>query len=117
MKTTRLLLLTALCLFLGSVTTVEAQGTPQLTLATMSTVAASATTVTLLESNGYRAGATIYNSGSNNLFVCFSATCTTSAYVVKMVAGAYYELPFRYGGAISGIWDVATGSALISSLQ
>jgi len=35
---------------------------------------------------------------------------------VQMGAGAYYEVPFGYTGALKGIWASATGAARITEL-
>lgn len=84
---------------------------------TQTSVAASLTSVSLLAANALRLGATVYNDGSDNLYVALGATASATAFVVKIAAGGYYEVPFGYIGAISGIWDVATGSARICELS
>lgn len=76
-------------------------------------VASSATTVTLLAANGLRRGATIWNNSTAVLYVNFGATASATACVVKMVADAYYEVPYGYTGAISGIWASANGFARV----
>jgi hypothetical protein len=48
--------------------------------------------------------------------VKFGATAATTSYTVKMVGGAYYEVPFGYTGVIDGIWDSATGAARMTEL-
>jgi hypothetical protein len=85
---------------------------------TQTSVAASVTNVTLLAANANRLGATIYNDDTAaNIFVLLSSgSASTTAFTVKLVPGAYYELPFRYTGAIQGIWSVATGAARVTEL-
>lgn len=72
---------------------------------------------TLLASNTSRAGATIQNDSSEILYVKLGTTATTTDYTVKMVAGAYYEVPYGYTGRIDGIWAAnSTGAARIDEL-
>lgn len=87
------------------------------TIGTQTSVASSAASVAILAANAARLGATVVNDGSNNLYMRLNAgAATTATFTVKIAAGGYYELPFRYTGAITGIWDVATGSARITEL-
>ena len=44
------------------------------------------------------------------------SVASTSAFTARVSAGGYYEVPFTYTGAISGIWDAANGSALVREL-
>lgn len=75
--------------------------------------------VVILAANTLRKGATIANASGAILYLKFVAIGTTSAtsFTVRLVANAYYEVPFGYTGAISGIWASAgAGNALISEL-
>lgn len=94
-------------------------GTPTATAAALSSVAGSASSVSLLAANSSRKGATIFNDSTANLYVAFSATASTTAFTVKIVGGGYYELPSTavWTGAVSGIWDTATGSARVTELS
>ena len=83
---------------------------------TTTSVASSATNVTLLASNANRLGATIFNDSTQNLFVKFGATASSSSFAVKMTPGTYYEVPFNYTGIIDGIWASANGNARITEL-
>ncbi len=83
---------------------------------TTTSVASSATNVTLLASNANRLGATIFNDSTQNLFVKFGATASSSSFAVKMTPGTYYEVPFSYTGIIDGIWASANGNARITEL-
>lgn len=76
-------------------------------------VSSSITSVPLLAANSARKGATIWNNSTANLYVELGATATTSAFTARLGADGYYEIPFTYTGAISGIWDLANGSALL----
>lgn len=84
--------------------------------ATLSNVAGSASSVTLLASNTSRLGATIYNDSSAALYVKFGSSASTTSFVVKLVQDAYYEVPFSYTGIITGIWGSATGSARVTEM-
>lgn len=81
--------------------------------ATPTSVGASISSVSLLAANSSRKGTTIWNNSSANLYIELGATATTSAFTARVSAGGYYEIPFTYTGAISGIWDAANGSALV----
>lgn len=86
------------------------------TWATLANVAGSATSVTLIASNSARKGATIWNDSSAILYVKFGTTASTTSCTVKMVADAYFEVPFGYSGIITWIWASATGSARVTEL-
>jgi hypothetical protein len=85
-------------------------------VATTSTVAGSASSVQLLNNNGGRKGATIYNDSTALLYVKLGTTASTSDFTVKMQADQYYEVPFGYTGKIDGIWASATGNARLTEL-
>jgi flagellar basal body rod protein FlgF len=84
--------------------------------ATLSNVAASATSVTLLASNANRKAATIWNDSTAILYVKFGTTASTTSCTVKLIADAYYEVPGGYTGLVDGIWASATGTARISEI-
>lgn len=86
---------------------------PSVTIPTQ--VAASATSVTLLASNSTRKGASIMNTGSTTLHLSYVTPAIATATAADLVTGAYFEVPFRYTGAIYGIWDGSpTGKANIN---
>lgn len=83
----------------------------------ISSVAGSASSVTLLASNANRRLATIFNDSTAILYVKFGATASTSSYTVQMGPSAYFEIPQPvYSGIIDGIWASATGNARITEL-
>jgi hypothetical protein len=83
----------------------------------VTSVASSATTVSLLASNTARKMATFYNDSTAILYLKLGATASTSSYTLQIAAGGYYELPFPcYTGAIDGIWASANGNARITEL-
>jgi len=84
--------------------------------ATLTNVAGSASSVTLLASNANRLGATIVNDSTAILYVKFGTTASSTSYTVRMTLNAYYEVPFGYTGRIDGIWTVAAGNARITEL-
>ena len=88
--------------------------------ATVSSVAASATAVTLFAAGaGNDAGArTIFNDSTALLYVKFGATASSTDYTVQISAGGYYEVPAPvYDGLITGIWTSATGSARLTQVD
>jgi len=95
---------------------VQVKSSPTSGTATLSNVAASATSVTLLAANAGRKGATIQNDSSAILYVKFGTTASTTSYTIQMAANSYYEVPFAYTGRMDGIWASATGNARITEL-
>ncbi|MBD2202757.1 hypothetical protein H6G33_17920 [Calothrix sp. FACHB-1219] len=83
---------------------------------TPTSVNSSASSVTILEANVTRKGATIWNNSTATLYIEFGATASASAFTAKLLAGGYYEVPFNYTGVISGIWSAANGAALVREL-
>lgn len=73
--------------------------------------------VTLLASNTSRISATFVNdSVATTMYIALSATATTTAYTIKVLAGDYWELPVSYTGAVSAICNIAQGSCRITEL-
>lgn len=94
---------------------------PSTTGATTS-VASSATPVTLLAANTARRGATIVNDSTAILYGLLgagtvSATNYTFALDGKSTVPGYYEAPFGFTGIITGIWASATGSARVTEFS
>ncbi len=84
-------------------------------------VAGSATSVSLLAANNARKGATITNDSSAVMYLKLGATASTTSYTATLAGStgapfAYYEVPFGYVGAIDAIWASATGNARITEL-
>lgn len=83
-----------------------------------SSVNDSASSVTLLSANANRLGATIFNDSAVELYLKLGATASTTSFTCKMLAGAYYEVPFGYTGIIDGIWaSDGAGAARITELS
>lgn len=87
--------------------------------AALSSVAASASSVSLLAANTARKGVTIVNDSTATLYLAYAATASTTSYTYKLQAGETFEMPGLpyYGGAISGIWSAANGNARITELS
>lgn len=86
-----------------------------LTSDTPSSVASSATSVTLIAANANRRSLTIFNNSTAILYVCFGATATQAGAKAPIGAGGFYEMPTGqlYTGVVSGIWASANGNASI----
>ena len=96
---------------------VKVGGTKSSTAAVTS-VASSATVVTLLAANPARLGLVIYNDSTAALHVKFGTAASTSSFTVQMATETVYTLPDNpiYTGIVTGIWASANGFALITEL-
>ncbi len=84
---------------------------------TMTSVASSATSVTLLAENNRRQFCTIFNDSTQVLYVKFGTTASTSSFAYKMGAGDHLEVNrLEYNGRIDGIWASANGNARITEV-
>lgn len=84
---------------------------------TVTSVAGSATAVQLLAANPNRLGFSIYNSSAvDTLYVLANPGGTVSnvLFSVAIAPKGYYEDPYHYVGKVEGIWDHATGAALVT---
>lgn len=80
-------------------------------------VASSATNVTLLAANTGRRQAIIWNESSATLYVKLGATASATSYTYQVVGGGYLELPLPvYTGQIDGLWAAVDGNARITEL-
>lgn len=82
-----------------------------------SSVASSASSVAILAANNQRKGATVYNTDANALHLRLDGgtATTTTGFNVKLDLDEYFEVPFGYTGAISGIWAAdGTGAANVA---
>lgn len=85
--------------------------------ATVTSVADTATSTTLLAANAARLGATIFNDSSALLYVRFGAgTASSTDYSVRVYSNGYLHVPSSYTGAITGIWatDPGDGAARVT---
>lgn len=89
------------------------------TAATVTGVASSATSVTLIAANNLRRQLCIFNASTAILYVLWAATAASVAsggYSVSIQPGGFYELPGTvvYTGAVTGIWSAANGYAQVT---
>lgn len=83
--------------------------------ATKANVASSASSVTILTANVSRIGASVWNDSSAILYLDLTGgTASATSCSVKLIADAFYEVPFGLTGTITGIWASATGSARVT---
>lgn len=100
---------------IGAIQLVSATGT-------VTTVASSATVVTLKALNLDRMGLMIYNSSTSRLFIKFGAAASLTDYSFVLApldssaVGDFWEHPqgYVYTGIVTGIWASANGSAQIT---
>lgn len=82
------------------------------TSAVESSVAGSASSVTLLAANSLRKNGSIRNDSSATMYISFGSVATTGS-AIRLLSQETYELPVSYTGAMNGIWESATGNARI----
>ena len=84
---------------------------------TLTSVASSVTSVTLLASNAARRRMIIVNDGTKTLFVAFAATATATAFTVAIAGNNTYQGQMDdYTGIVTGIWSAANGSARVTEI-
>ena len=82
---------------------------------TITQVSASASSVQLLASNASAKKRHVFNFSNANLYIKEGASASTSSFTVRLEPFDYYEFPEPlYTGIVHGIWDSATGSALVT---
>ena len=110
----------ALCAFAGlvSCTSTTQQAKPavnQVGLPSVASldgrVATGTSSTTLLAANGARVFASVMNDSGSTVLVAFGSTATTTDYTVKLVDGAYFEVPTAFQGLVTAV--VAAGSATV----
>lgn len=90
---------------------------PSSATATLSNVAGSATSVTILAANALRKTAILFNDSSAALYLKFGATASATDFSYKVFPNGTWEMPdVTYTGIIDGIWDSATGTARVTEL-
>lgn len=92
--------------------------TPATSNATLSSVNAATNSTALLAANPSRKGAYIYNNGNANMYLAYGATASLTSFSVKIATGGFFELPTTpvWQGALSAIWDAASGVAQITEV-
>jgi hypothetical protein len=86
--------------------------------ATITSVAASTTSVSLLAANASRRRVVITNDGNATLYIAFAATASTTAFTYVVAKGQVFDGPLNdYTGDISGIWSSVSGNARITEIS
>lgn len=86
--------------------------------AAVTSVASSATVVTILASNASRRGAFIFNNSTAILYIKFGTAASLISFTLPMAANSYYEVPSAiYTGVITGIWAAANGNAAVTEVS
>lgn len=94
----------------------SAAGSTPASAGATTTPALGTTVSTVLAANSARKGATVYNSSTlANAFLSLGGSATLSSFTVKLVPGAYYELPYAFVGSVTAIGDAA-GTLTVSEL-
>lgn len=87
------------------------------TTPTLTNVASSATSVSLLASNGAAKSRIIYNDSTQILYLKFGTTASATSYTAQVGANTLFEFPLpTYTGAVDGIWASANGNARITEV-
>lgn len=71
----------------------------------------------ILGVNTNRKGAIVFNDSTAILRLKCAETVTPASFTVKIPSQVYWELPFTYTGAISGVWEAANGFALVTEFS
>lgn len=94
---------------------VDVASLPRAATATVTSVADTASSTTLLAANASRLGASVYNDSTVALYLKCGTTASTSDFTVKIPADGYWEAPAGYTGRIDGVWaSDASGSARVT---
>jgi hypothetical protein len=81
----------------------------------LSSVAASASSVTLLDANPSRKGVVVFNDSTSAVYVAYAPTSSATSFTVKIAAAGFWEMPAPpYTDVLSAIWDAANGSARVT---
>lgn len=84
--------------------------------ATVSSVNSAASSTTILASNTARYGGSVTNTDANALYLLLGGgTASATNYSVKLFTDDYFEIPYGFTGAITGIWAAdGSGVALVT---
>lgn len=118
-NTQRVVLATDVALPAGTNSIGSVTSTPEKSsTATLSNVAASASSVTVLASNANRKKAIFLNDSTSVCRLKFGATASSTSYTIYMSRGDTYieEGPTVYTGICDAIWDSATGNMRVTEL-
>lgn len=89
--------------------------------ATVTSVNSAATSTTIIAANRNRSGVSISNTDANILYLKLGGGPASATDFTVAIPGAtataigYYEVPYGFTGAITGVWAVdGTGAALVT---
>lgn len=80
-------------------------------------VAAAVADTQLLAANPDRIGATIFNDSTADMYLKLGTGASATSYTVKLPEDGYYEVPYRYVGAVHGYWSGAVGAARVTEVS
>ncbi len=113
-------------LYIPAVVLVDASGntytagtSPAPSTSIQTSVASSATDVTILASNALRKGAIVYNDSTAILYLLLSSgTSSNTNYSLQLVSqGSIVLSQGDYSGVVKGIWASANGSARVTEFS
>lgn len=82
-----------------------------------SSVSGSTSPQTLSAADPDRVGCTVHNDSTAVLYVLLGAgTVSGTVYTARLVENAYYEVPYGFTGAVTGVWASATGAARVTEI-
>lgn len=85
--------------------------------AAITSVASSATSVSLLAANAARRRVIVHNDSTKTLRIAFGVAASATVFSVIVPSKAQYESPLNdYTGELFGIWDSANGSARVTEI-
>lgn len=88
--------------------------------AIVTTVASSASSVAIATANTNRRGISVQNTSTAILYLLVGGTAPATAttnHSVQIPSNGYWEAPYGFTGALTGIWASANGSANITEYQ
>jgi len=97
-------------------TTPWAVVTNKATNSSVTSVASSASNVTLLAANANRVFASIYNESSKTVYVKMGSGASNTSYSIFLMPNSYWEVPSDWTGQIDAVWSAANGSARVTEL-
>lgn len=90
---------------------------PSVTGGGPASVTAAAADTLLLAANANRRGAAVTNDSTAVLYLSLGTTAASAtAFTAKLTAGAYFEVPAGYSGAVRGFWGAANGFARVTEV-
>lgn len=96
---------------------VDAAEQPAAATGATTSVGAATSATSLKAANANRLGLTVYNDSTATLYLLLGAgTVSSTVHTVQLAPGAYYETPFRFTGAVTGIWSAVNGNARITEI-